>query len=288
MSMRILAAKVWTPTDIKEAWTLREKFHLQSCFVAGGTLLQTQWEKGVPYPPQLISLEKVEGLEGINYKTEGTKRFLQIGAMTKLATCRNHPVIKEKWSLLSTAIQQIAAPAIRNLGTIGGNVAYGFGDAIPALLTMDAEVSYFDGKTIKTEKLDHWLNTRQNKEVLLTGVILPEYRHSSFVTQFYKKVGRREAFSGSVVTVSGVIGKNDAGVIDFVRLAVGGGDNRPHRLKATEQLLIDQMINPKLLRNVYETILNEFHPISDVFYSDDYRRWVTANIIISELSRLEG
>lgn len=283
----MLDAQVWTPADMKEAWTLREKFHLQSCFIAGGTLLQTQWEKGVPYPPQLISLEKVEGLEGINYKTEGTKHFLQIGAMTKLAACRNHPVIKEKWSLLSTAIQQIAAPAVRNLGTIGGNVANRFGDAIPALLTMDAEVSYFDGNTIITEKLDHWLNTSQNNEVLLTGVILPEYRRSSFAAQFYKKVGRRESFSGSVVTVSGVIGKNDAGVIDFVRLAAGGGDNRPHRLKETEQLLIDQTINPDLLRNAYETIINEFYPISDVFYSDDYRRWIAANIIISELSGWE-
>lgn len=288
MSMRVLMAKVWTPTDIEEAWSLRKKFHLESCFVAGGTLLQTQWEKGISYPPQLISLEKVEELERMNYKTEGAKRFLQIGSMTKLAICRNHPAIQTGWPLLSTAIQQIAAPAIRNLGTIGGNVAYGFGDAIPALLALDAEVSYFDGKTIKIEKLDHWLNTRQNNEVLLTGVILPEYRHSSFVTQFYKKVGRREAFSGSVVTVSGVIGQNDAGIIDFVRLAVGGGDNRPQRLKETEQLLIGQMIKPLLLKNVYDTILNEFHPISDVFYSGDYRRWTAANIVISELSRLEG
>lgn len=287
MSIRILDAKVWTPTDLKEAWALRERFQLQSSFVAGGTWLQTQWEKGMPYPSHLISLENIAELEGVDQREVNGKQCLYIGALTKLNACGQHPAIQKLCPLLSVAIQQIAAPAVRNLGTIGGNVAHELGDAIPALLTMDAEVLFFDGRILKSEKLEHWLKGRKrNQESLLTGIILPESQHSSFSNQFFKKVGRREAFSGSVVTVSGVISKNEAGVIDFARLVAGGGENTPKRLQETEQLLIDQKINFLLLKNVYKTILHEFHPNSDVFYSNDYRRRVTANIIVSELSRL--
>lgn len=289
MSIRIFDAKVWTPTDLKEAWALRERFRLQSSFVAGGTWLQTQWEKGMPYPSHLISLENIAELEGVDQRKVNGKQCLYIGALTKLDTCGHHPAIQKLCPLLSVAIQQIAAPAVRNLGTIGGNVAHGLGDAITAFLTMDAEVSFFDGQMLKSEKLEHWLKGRKkNQESLLTGIILPKSQHSSISIQFFKKVGRREAFSGAVVTVSGVISKNEAGVIEFVRLAVGGGENSPKRLQETEQLLIGQKINSLLLKNVYKTIFHEFNPISDVFYSNNYRRWVAANIIVSELSRLEG
>jgi xanthine dehydrogenase YagS FAD-binding subunit len=48
---------------------------------------------------------------------------LEIGAMTTLTEVVRHPVVKEKFSLLSTGAELAASPQIRNQGTIGGNVS---------------------------------------------------------------------------------------------------------------------------------------------------------------------
>ncbi len=48
---------------------------------------------------------------------------LEIGAMTTLTEVVRHPIVKEKFSILSTGAELAASPQIRNQGTIGGNVS---------------------------------------------------------------------------------------------------------------------------------------------------------------------
>lgn len=285
MNTTVMEAKVWMPTAIKEAWELKEKFRLQSIFIAGGTLLQTQWEKGIVCPPHLISLENIAGLCEIKQNDEC---FFHIGTLTKLSDCQYHPDLIKKWSLLPTAISQIAAPAVRNLGTIGGNVANGCGDSIPALLAMNAEVSYYNGHVTVREKLESWLDKKQrNEEGILLEIILPEQQHSAEIFSFYTKVGRRESFSGSVLTIAGVIEKTEEGVIYQARLAAGGGDSFPIRLHSSERPLLNKKIDSTVLNQVYDSILAEFQPVADSFFSEEYHRIVAANLIVERLSQME-
>lgn len=55
---------VWMLEELEEEWELKQQFSSDACFVAGGTLLQTQWEKGLDCPANLISLEKIKSLQG--------------------------------------------------------------------------------------------------------------------------------------------------------------------------------------------------------------------------------
>ncbi|KZN97496.1 FAD binding domain-containing protein [Aeribacillus pallidus] len=286
MKLKTLSSKIWMPTDLREAWRLRQLLQLESHFIAGGTLWQTKWEKGAPQPSHLISLENIKILEAIYEKEDGGQNFLHLGALIRLADCLRHPIIKAKWPLLTKAVKTIAAPAVRNLGTIGGNVASTIGDAIPALLVMEAKIGCFDGDDIKKIDLDHWLN-EEFKDDLITEIVVPEISAPPSYVHFYQKIGRREAFSGSVVTIAGIIGQNDNGTIDFARLAAGGGENRPRRLRITEQLLDGRKVESALLKKVHEAVFSEFQPVGDAFFSADYRRRVAANIVIAELKKLE-
>lgn len=286
----LLSAVVWTPRNLEEAWEKKRQLGSDACFISGGTLLQTQWETGIPVPAHLISLERIQEMQRVNKELDGDRTVLRIGALTTLADCRHHPLIAKDWGLLAEAVKHIAAPAVRNRATIGGNVSNRYGDSIPALLVMDAKVTLFTEKGYKTEELWEWLkkDPRQAEwnEALLACIYLPETVKTNITRRFYKKIGRREAFVVSLVTVSGYYSQNNKGEIEHIRLAAGGGENQPQRLTACERLLQGTIPDEELWREVSAAILEEFQPVSDAFASADYRRKVAANVIISELMTL--
>jgi xanthine dehydrogenase YagS FAD-binding subunit len=67
----------------------------------------------------VIDLSQVSELRGVREVNGG----LEIGAMTTLTEVVRHPVVREKFSILSTGAEAAASPQIRNQGTIGGNVS---------------------------------------------------------------------------------------------------------------------------------------------------------------------
>jgi xanthine dehydrogenase YagS FAD-binding subunit len=89
--------------------------------IAGGTdLIGTLKDNILPtYPETLINLKTVPGLDYI--KVEGG--MLKIGAATRLADIAADSKIKEKYTALSQAALRVATPHVRDMGTIGGNIA---------------------------------------------------------------------------------------------------------------------------------------------------------------------
>ncbi|MBO9131037.1 FAD binding domain-containing protein [Bacillus sp. 165] len=272
--------QVWIPNSVEEAWSLQRQLGPDACFVAGGTLLQTQWEKTNAGPLYLISLEKIDSMRGIEQMLYGT----YIGALTTLEICRNDSVLSP--TLLAEAARHIAAPAVRSRATIGGNIVNGYGDTIPALLAMEAKVRYFDGIGYRMEELGEWFSKRNTKAIdsmLLTSIYLPAQTQTSQSINVYRKVGRRDAFCPSLVTVAVCCNKDEEGKIQHIRLAAGGGESLPRRLVECELLLQGTIPNTEIWKKFYSNILKEFTPVSDEFASADYRRLVAANILASAL-----
>jgi xanthine dehydrogenase YagS FAD-binding subunit len=67
----------------------------------------------------VVDLSGVDELKGVRETGDG----IEIGAMTTLTQVVNHPIVREKYSLLSQGAELAASPQIRNQGTIGGNVS---------------------------------------------------------------------------------------------------------------------------------------------------------------------
>ena len=89
--------------------------------IAGGTDLIGTLKDNIlrTYPATVINIKTIPGLDFI--KEERNK--LNIGAATRLADIAEHPVIKEKYTALAQAASRIATPHVRDMGTIGGNIA---------------------------------------------------------------------------------------------------------------------------------------------------------------------
>lgn len=285
--------RVWQPSDLEEAWELRRTLGSESCYVAGGTLLRTQWEAGLARMPyHLISLERISALQGIQFQsTSPGHPLLRIGALATLEECRRNSYSK----LLAEACRTIAAPSIRNQGTIGGNISSRVGDAIPAMLVLNAGLVWFDGKELVAESLADWLSAGSvargvNEHRILVGVLadgvevdVPSSGERGQRITFYHKVGRREAFVPSLVTVAGCLVQQEDGRLNGVRLAVGGGASLAQRLMETEALLEGEEITPELMRQVITQVKAEWSGFEDAFASAEYRQTAAANLIVSEL-----
>jgi xanthine dehydrogenase YagS FAD-binding subunit len=113
------AFQLLQPNSIADAQQLLQR-HAADGWVLAGGLDSFDWLKDrIKKPKAVIDLSGVEELKGVRVNADG----LEIGAMTTLAEVAQHPVIQQKYSLLSQSAELVASPQIRNQGTIGGNVS---------------------------------------------------------------------------------------------------------------------------------------------------------------------
>ncbi|MGG7622088.1 FAD binding domain-containing protein [Bacillus coreaensis] len=274
----LIDTELWMPTSLVEAWDLMEKLGETASFIAGGTLMQTHWAKGLDAPSHLISLDGIKEMKGWGKELVNGQSYTRLDAGITLDFCRQnnelfHPLLVE-------AARNIAAPAVRNRATIGGNIANGFGDMIPALLAMDAVLAVYDGNSVQNQPLYDYI--KNNNHSLIISVHVPDDQTKRF---FYKKLCHREAFTPSIVTVAGTFHLHEKRKISAVRLAVSGSTTHPQRLYESEQLLESASLTNDQLQKVFQTIEEEYTPSTDSYSTATYKKSVAANWIVSEIAR---
>jgi xanthine dehydrogenase C subunit len=283
----ITSPSVWHPRDTTEAWTFKKLLDSDAVYAAGGTLLRTQWESGIAVMPKhIIDLSSIPGLKGITRETDS----ITIGALTSLSQCRKDPQLIQHFPILIEAIRSIGAASVRNLATVGGNIASRVGDSLPVFIALHAEFEWSTGLSLMTEEASEWVERLQvqlpKASHLLTRVHLPVYRETEFVPKrfgAFHKVGRREAFTPSLVTIALNGGLKADGTVADIAVAAGGGQTIPQRLAAVEKLLKGQALNRELLGEVHQSIIDHYNPKSDPFATDAYRKKTAANLIVKEL-----
>lgn len=89
--------------------------------IAGGTDLLGRLKDNIlpTYPSSLINLKTIPGLDYVKEEAG----VLKIGATTRLADIAANPVIKQKYTALAQAADRVATPHVRDMATIGGNLA---------------------------------------------------------------------------------------------------------------------------------------------------------------------
>jgi xanthine dehydrogenase YagS FAD-binding subunit len=113
------AFELYQPASVDDTLRLLGQ-HGKDAWVMAGGLDTFDWLKDrIKRPKVVIDLSQVAELRGVRDVGGG----LEIGAMTTLTEVVRHPVVREKFSILSTGAESAASPQIRNQGTIGGNVS---------------------------------------------------------------------------------------------------------------------------------------------------------------------
>src|SRR6476619_4944359 len=111
--------ELFQPASIDDAIRLLDQHGADALVLAGG-LDSMDWLKDrLKKPRVVVDLGQIKELRGVKEVNGG----LEIGAMTTLTEVVKHPVVREKYSILTDAAELVASPQIRNQGTIGGNVS---------------------------------------------------------------------------------------------------------------------------------------------------------------------
>ncbi len=107
--------------SIREAAALLKEYKGKAKLNAGGTdLLGVLRERCMTeYPEAVINIKGIKNLEYVKRNSRG----LRIGALTKLVDVVKSPEIRQEYSLLAQAAHSVAGPNIRNMATVGGNLA---------------------------------------------------------------------------------------------------------------------------------------------------------------------
>ena len=89
-------------------------------FKSGGVDVFDWVKEGLLKPERIINIRNIPGMDGISY--DG-KKGLRIGANVTLSAIAEHPEVKENYLALHQAVNHAATPQLRNMSTLGGNIA---------------------------------------------------------------------------------------------------------------------------------------------------------------------
>ena len=117
--MRLPPFTFLEPKTPEEAAGMLRAEGTDAAVVAGGTDLYPNMKRGHQTPKTLISLRRVDGLRGVEWRPDGT---LRIGPGETLRALERDAEIAARLPALSEAIRSISTPVLRNQGTIGGNL----------------------------------------------------------------------------------------------------------------------------------------------------------------------
>jgi len=87
--------------------------------MGGGTDLLVTIDEGIYAPAAVVDLRAVPASDSVELREDGT---LRMGASARIEHLANHPLIRERYGALAEACSVVATPALREMGTLGGNL----------------------------------------------------------------------------------------------------------------------------------------------------------------------
>lgn len=269
--MRLRRFEYHEPATLDEVLDLVGRHGEDVRLLAGGTALLLMIRYGIVRPAHVASLHRLDGLRGI--RLDGDR--LRIGALTPHADIVASPLVREHCPVLATATARVATAAVRNMGTIGGNLCYAesASDPAPALLSLGAAVVVAGAQGRRTVEINGFYRGMY-ETVMEPGEVLLEIevpRQPSPVTGTYVKWSPRSLEDKALVGVAVVV-TPDGGTCRELRLGLGGVNPTPIRLSAAETIARGQRFDEDVVRAVARAAAAEVSPVSDVQGSAEYRR----------------
>jgi aerobic carbon-monoxide dehydrogenase medium subunit len=115
------AFEYFRPQTIPEAVAMLQKHGDDAKILSGGQSLIPMMKFRLARPAVLIDINRIDGLSYI--KEDGG--FLKIGGLTREADVEASELIRSRYPLLLDTAKVIADPQVRNMATVGGNLAHG-------------------------------------------------------------------------------------------------------------------------------------------------------------------
>ncbi|HAJ57013.1 MAG TPA: hypothetical protein DCL35_04510 [Candidatus Omnitrophica bacterium] len=250
--------KFHSPGSLNAALALLEKARAP-LLLAGGTFALNYLKKVSKYPTDVISLKKISSLKGIKAQGKG----LWVGAMTAIYELIGSRAVCDAFPSVIEASSKLGTTPIRNMATIGGNIASRFYwvDLPAVLISLGASVTLATKKGKKTVALEKFLSVPPEKKYILTGIVLPKGNSLSFYFRHTKTAQETDVPSLGLAFSAVKKGR----VISCARCIVNTTSSFPVALKKVEDVFNNfssgdirmDMIEKALLEDARATKLDD-------------------------------
>src|SRR5215471_18346575 len=259
------------PANLQETFALLEQHGDDARVIAGGTSLIIWMRQRLLMPKVVIGLGRIPNFDKIEFNE---RDGLSIGAGARHRDIELSPVVKQHYPLLHETFKKVAQPRIRNMGTVGGNLAGGdpLTDPGASLIALDAEVTLASKQGQRTLALEDFFvdyyQTALNPGELLTEIRVPPpsrpaWSHIKFTPRSIEDF----ATVGVAITL-----RSKNGTCGDIRLALNSVAPIIIRAKEAEKRLRGQQINEPALREMGEIASTEVDPMDDNRGSAEYKR----------------
>jgi carbon-monoxide dehydrogenase medium subunit len=261
--------KYHVPLSLKNALVLLDELD-KAKPILGGTDLIVAIRQAACTPNHIIDLNRISEL---NYIKE-ENGFIKIGASTTLNQVTSNPLSAKIHSLIE-AVTIMGSPQIRNRASITGNIANASpaADTAGPLIVHNAEIEVKSVDSTNIMSIEELfvgpkINCLEPNE-LITEIRIPFPPENS--ASAFKRIGRRKAFTLSVVSSSAFIRTEGKTCIE-TKFAFGSVAMTPIRVIEVEEFLNGRELSKKNILDACKMVSKYINPITDVRGTAEYRR----------------
>jgi CO/xanthine dehydrogenase FAD-binding subunit len=259
--------------SIAEAVTLLNEPGVRSRPLAGGTDLVLLTRAEPFLCDRVVDISLIPDLHRI-YQNDDR---VTIGAAATFSEVIESPIVSQTALVLTQACRQVGAVQVRNMGTLGGNVANAAAcaDSLPALVCLDAVA-----RVVTPQGEREWLVSElvrgPNRTIIPAGGLLVSLSYPVPLRgsrSVFIKLGRRNAMAISRLTVAalGRLTSREAGRIAEARLVPGSATPQICRFKVVEESLVGQMPSRDLYQSAARLAADEMTRLAGRRWSSEFK-----------------
>jgi len=273
------------PSSITEALHLLSSAPAPVCVIAGGTDLMLDLRQGRHAPVHtLVDLNDIPEMTALEER-EGK---LFIGAAVPISRIAFSALASKHALALVEACNLIGGPQVRNMTTLGGNVAHALpaADGTIAMIALDVQAEIADIKNRRRVPLaELFVGPGQSSLItgqeLLVGFYIPCAAPQQ--ASAFKRIMRDQGVALPILNLA-VWLERKLDRITKVRIAVGPSGPTPQRIVAAEDILRGQPLTAEVCNNALEVLLQQVHfRTSPHRASAEYRQHLVASLLMDTL-----
>ncbi len=268
------------PTTVAEACALLKQHGSEAKLFAGGAHMTILMKQGLLEPASLINIKKIAELKGIRFDA---RAGLTIGALVTHRELEISALVLEKCPVLCAAEREVANIRVRNMGTVGGNLASGepLTDLAQIFIALDGTVKIAGTtgqRTIALEELFvDFYTTSLAADEILTEVVLPPLPARSGIE--YIRFSSSSVVDKPCAGVAVRLTANADATVQTARIVLGCVGATPVRARQAEALISGKRLTADLALEAGSIAAQECSPTSDLRGSEKYKRAIVGTLV---------
>lgn len=272
------------PKTLPEAIAMLQQHGDDAKILSGGQSLIPMMKLRLARPSHLIDINRVTGL--LYIKEEGG--FLKIGGLTREADLEASDLIRKKYPLLLDTATVIADPQVRNMATVGGNLAHGdpANDHPATMMALHAQIVATGANGERVIAIDDFFVTLfttalQHDEILTEiRVPVPPPKSSGAYFKLERKVGD---FATAATAVQLTL--DDKGTVQQIGIGLTNAGPTPIRARAAEDALRGKKPDAALINHASQLAMDSADPSADLRGPAEYKKGLIKELTKRALTR---